>query len=76
MTICKGMRVEWRSTGDRRPFVFFRGTVVSLPTKGKWLGRALIDDGSGMNPRAVDVSKLCAIKPSARFASLGGGATA
>lgn len=62
-TIKNGMRVEWRSTGNRRPFVFFRGKVLDVPTTGPWLGKALVDDGSGMNPRAVDISKLVAIVP-------------
>lgn len=50
-TIKNGMRVEWRSTGNRRPFVFFRGKVLDVPTTGPWLGKALVDDGSGMNPQ-------------------------
>ena len=75
-TIKRGMRVEWRSTGSRRPFVFFKGTVLDVPTKGTWLGRALIDDGSGLAPRAVDITKLTAAKASFRATPLGGGATA
>lgn len=74
--IKRGIRVEWRSTGDRRPFVFFKGTVLDVPTKGVWLGKALVDDGSGLNPRAVEVSRLMPIKGSARSVPLGGGATA
>lgn len=76
MTIKRHMRVEWRSTGERRPFVFFKGTVLDVPTKGVWLGKALVDDGSGLNPRAVDITRLVEVRGSHRSAPLGGGATA
>lgn len=75
-TIKRGARVEWRSTGERRPFVFFKGVVLDVPTKGKWLGKALIDDGSGLNPRAVDITRLTHATASFRSVPLGGGATA
>jgi hypothetical protein len=75
-SIRRGMRVEWRSTGERRPFVFFRGTVLDVPTKGVWAGKALVDDGSGLNPRAVDITRLMPTKAAARSIPLGGGARA
>lgn len=75
-SIKRGIRVEWRSTGERRPFIFFKGVVLDVPTKGVWLGKALVDDGSGLQPRAVDVTRLMPIKTSARSAPLGGGVTA
>lgn len=62
-TIKPRMRVEWRSTGNRRPFVFFKGVVLDVPTTGPWLGKALVDDGSGLNPRAVDITRLVPIVP-------------
>lgn len=60
MTLIKrGLRVEWRSMGDRRPFVWFHGTVIELPTVGKWIGVALIDeDGEGRKPRHVTLTRL------------------
>jgi hypothetical protein len=71
-SIKRGMRVEWRSTGERRPFVFFRGTVLDVPTAGTWLGKALVDDDSGLNPRAVDVTRLIPSKAERRSVPLGG----
>lgn len=56
--IRRGMHVEWRSEGDRRPYVFFKGRVLDVPTTGTWKGTALVDDGSGLNPRAVKTSRL------------------
>lgn len=75
-SIKRGMRVEWRSLGERRPFVFFRGTVLDVPTAGVWLGTALVNDDSGLNPRAVDVRRLIPSKAAPRSVPLGGGATA
>lgn len=75
-TIKAGMFVEWRSDGERRPFVFFKGRVLDIPTKGVWLGKVLIDDGSGLNPRAVEVKRLVVAKVQARSVPLGGGARA
>ena len=62
-SIKAGIRVEWRSHGNRRPFVFFKGKVLDVPTTGPWVGKALVDDGSYLNPRAVDVTKLVPIAP-------------
>lgn len=69
-TIKPGTRVTWRSEGERRPFVFFTGRVLDVPTTGPWVGTALVDDGSGMNPRAVKTKRLSVLPPTApmRFA--------
>lgn len=71
-TIKAGLYVEWRSDGDRWPFVFFKGRVLDVPTSGKWLGKALVDDFSGLCPRAVAVTRLVVSKVQARPAPLGG----
>lgn len=77
MTLIKrGAHVEWRSTGERRPFVFFKGTVLYVPAKGRWLGWALIDDHSGLTPRTVAITRLTHSTASPRSVNLGGGASA
>lgn len=75
-TIKAGMFVEWRSEGERRPFVFFKGRVLDVPTSGKWLGKVLVDDDTGLCPRAIRVERLVVSRVQARSVNLGGGATA
>lgn len=78
MTMIKrGLRVEWRSMGDRRPFVWFHGTVVALPTVGKWIGTALIDEDGDRTSRHVTLSRLVISKDQrAPQPTLSGGACA
>lgn len=72
-TIKRGQRVEWRSMGDIRPFVWFKGTVISLPVEGKWMGTALIqEDADGRTSRHVSIERLVVSTSQARSIDLGG----
>lgn len=70
-TIKRGVRVEWRSLGEKRPFVWFKGVVTDVPTEGKWLGVALIKE-DGRTARHVDITRLVVSTSQARSTPLGG----
>lgn len=52
-TIKKGVR----SSGGTRPYVWFTGTVLHVPTAGLWLGVAMVDDDAGSS-RHVSIDRL------------------